>query len=74
MNQNLKKELRLLQLWGTLTTAKKTLLDSIRKSKQKIVTGEVGGITQSIGAYTATVNNKKIVFLLILPVTKLSLQ
>ena len=41
------------------------MLDSIRASKHKIVATEVGGITQSIGAYTVYLDNnkeKKIVF------------
>ncbi|MBR1617933.1 translation initiation factor IF-2, partial [bacterium] len=36
---------------------------SIRASKHKIVHSEVGGITQSIGAYTVWINKRKIVFI-----------
>jgi translation initiation factor IF-2 len=50
-------------IMGHVDHGKTTLLDSIRASKHKIVNTEVGGITQSIGAYTVQVDSKKIVFI-----------
>ncbi len=55
-----------ISIMGHVDHGKTTLLDSIRASKHKIVSTEVGGITQSIGAYTVYLGDdksKKIVFI-----------
>ena len=59
----LKKRAPVISIMGHVDHGKTTLLDSIRATKHKIVNDEVGGITQSIGAYTVHLNEGKIVFL-----------
>ncbi len=61
--KNMVSRAPVISIMGHVDHGKTTLLDSIRASKHKIVNTEVGGITQSIGAYTIYLENRKVVFL-----------
>lgn len=52
-----------ISIMGHVDHGKTSLLDAIRETRQKIVEGEAGGITQSIGAYSVEKDGKRIVFL-----------
>ena len=61
--KNMVSRAPVISIMGHVDHGKTTLLDSIRASKHKIVNTEVGGITQSIGAYTIYLGDRKVVFL-----------
>lgn len=62
-NENLQSRAPVVSILGHVDHGKTTLLDAIRATKHKITSDEVGGITQSIGAYTVYSNDRKIVFI-----------
>ncbi len=59
--KNLKERPPVVTIMGHVDHGKTTLIDAIRSSH--IAEGEVGGISQAIGAYQKDVNGKKITFI-----------